>query len=71
MNKIVERTMMVPNMHLLVIETPEIASKVKAGQFVIVRASDEGERIPLSIADWDKEKGTIGRYARHLCWSPR
>lgn len=51
--------MMVPNMHLLVIEAPEIASKVKAGQFVIVRANDEGERIPLSIAEWDREQGTI------------
>ncbi len=51
--------MVVPNMHLLVIEAPEIASKVRAGQFVIVRASDEGERIPLSIADWDKERGII------------
>ena len=51
--------MVVPNMHLLVVEAPEIASKVKPGQFVIVRANDEGERIPLSVADWDAEKGTI------------
>lgn len=59
MNKVVERTMIVPNMHLLVVEAPEIASKVKPGQFVIVRSNDEGERIPLSVADWDVEKGTI------------
>jgi ferredoxin/flavodoxin---NADP+ reductase len=59
MNKVIERKMIVPNMHLLVIETPEIASKVRPGQFVIVRANDEGERIPLSVADWDTEKGTI------------
>ena len=59
MNKIIERTMIIPNMHLLVVEAPEIASKVKPGQFVIVRANDEGERIPLSVADWDAEKGTV------------
>jgi ferredoxin/flavodoxin---NADP+ reductase len=59
MNKVIERKMIVPNMHLLVIETPAIASKVRPGQFVIVRANDEGERIPLSVADWDIEKGTI------------
>ena len=59
MNSIVERRMIVPNMHLLTIEAPDIASKVKPGQFVIVRANDEGERIPLSVADWDEERGTI------------
>ncbi len=59
MNKIIERTMIVPNMHLLEVEAPEIASKIQPGQFVIIRAHDEGERIPLSVADWDKEKGTI------------
>lgn len=59
MNKIIERKMIVPNMHLLEVEAPGIAKKVKPGQFVIVRADDEGERIPLSVADWDKDKGTI------------
>ena len=59
MNKVIERTMIVPNMHLLEVEAPEIASKVKPGQFVIVRAADGGERIPLSVADWDAEKGTV------------
>ncbi len=59
MNKVIERSMIVPNMHILEIETPEIASKVRPGQFVIVRAGEEGERIPLSIADYDAQKGTI------------
>ncbi len=59
MNKVVDRRMIVPNMHLLVLETPEIAGKIRPGQFVIVRAYEEGERIPLSVADWDKEAGTI------------
>lgn len=59
MNRIVERKMIVPNMHLLTLDAPEIASKVRPGQFVIVRATEEGERIPLSVADWDADKGTI------------
>jgi ferredoxin--NADP+ reductase len=59
MNRVIERTMIVPNMHLLTLEAAEIATKIQPGQFVIVRAHDEGERIPLSVADWDLEKGTV------------
>ena len=59
MKKVIERSMIVPNMHLLEIEAPEIATKVRPGQFVIVIPVEEGERIPLSIADYDTEKGTI------------
>ncbi len=59
MNRVVQRNMIVPNMHLLELEAPEIASKIRPGQFVIVRPDEEGERVPLSVADWDKEKGTI------------
>ena len=44
---------------LFVVEAPEVARKAKAGQFVIVRISEEGERIPLTIADFDREAGTI------------
>ena len=39
--------------------SPEIARKAKAGQFVILRVSEEGERIPLTLATWNKEEGTI------------
>jgi ferredoxin--NADP+ reductase len=38
---------------------PEIADKAKAGQFVILRLDDEGERIPLTLVEWDSEEGTI------------
>ena len=44
---------------LMVIEAPEVAHKAQAGQFVIVRVDEHGERIPLTIADYDREKGTI------------
>lgn len=59
MNKILELKMIVPNMYLIRIEAPEIAKKVRPGQFVIVRPDEEGERIPLSVADWDHETGSI------------
>jgi len=42
-----------------VIYAPEVARKAKAGQFVIVRTSENGERIPLTIADYDRDAGTI------------
>jgi len=43
----------------MVIEAPEVARKAQAGQFVIVRIHEEGERIPLTIADFDRQAGTI------------
>ena len=44
---------------LMVIEAPEVARKVQAGQFVIVRIDEYGERIPLTIADYDRVAGTV------------
>ena len=41
------------------IHAPAIAEKAKAGQFVILRIDDKGERIPLTLVDWNKQKGTI------------
>jgi ferredoxin--NADP+ reductase len=43
----------------LVIYAPDIASKAKAGQFLIIKVRENSERIPLTFSDWDKEKGTI------------
>jgi len=59
MAKIVRRERLVPNIHLLEVSAPEIALKCKPGQFVIVMVDEFGERIPLSIADWDSAKGTV------------
>lgn len=59
MFKVTESKMIVPNMHLLTIEAPEVVPEIRAGQFVILRADDDGERIPLSISDWNKNEGTI------------
>lgn len=59
MFKLIESQMIVPNIHLMTLEAPAIASEIRPGQFVIVRAEEEGERIPLSVSDWDREKGTL------------
>jgi ferredoxin--NADP+ reductase len=59
MHKILSATFIAPNIKRFTIEAPKIALKRKAGQFVIIRLNDVGERIPLTIADSDSEKGTI------------
>lgn len=59
MFKVIESKMLVPNIHLLTVEAPEVVREVQPGQFVILRVEEEGERIPLSISDWDAEKGTV------------
>ena len=56
---IVERRMIVPNVHLLTVEAPEVAESAQPGNFVILRPGDDGERIPLTIADWDADAGTV------------
>lgn len=48
-----------PKMHYVLMDAPLIARKAGAGQFVIVRVREQGERIPLTIADFDREKGTV------------
>lgn len=59
MFKILRREQIVPNMHLLEVEAPFVAKKALPGQFVIVMADEKSERIPLTISDWNKERGTV------------
>lgn len=59
MYRILAREDLAPVTKLMVIEAPEVARKAQAGQFVIVRIHEEGERIPLTIADFDRQAGTI------------
>jgi ferredoxin--NADP+ reductase len=51
--------MVVPNVHVLTVEAPEVAASARPGMFVILRASAFGERIPLTLADWDAAAGTV------------
>jgi glutamate synthase (NADPH/NADH) small chain len=59
MNKIIEKEFVSPQVFRMTVDAPDIAKKRKAGQFIILRTCDAGERIPLTIADADAEKGTI------------
>lgn len=59
MYKIVEKVVLNPTVTKMVVEAPMVARKAKAGQFIILRVDEMGERIPLTIADYDREKGTI------------
>ena len=59
MAKIIEKQQLAPGIFLMRVKAPLIASKRKAGQFIILRVSEHGERIPLTIVDSDVKAGTI------------
>ena len=59
MFKILKREMLTPNICKMVVSAPRIAKAAKPGQFLIVLANEEGERIPLTISDYDREGGTV------------
>lgn len=59
MYTIVQKRALNPSVSLMEIEAPLIARKVKAGQFIILRVNETGERIPLTVADHDAQKGTV------------
>ena len=59
MFKIVNKRSLNPTFTLMDIEAPLVAKKAEAGQFIILRTDDDGERIPLTVAGFDREKGTV------------
>ena len=59
MYRIVEKTPLNPTVTKMVVKAPLIAKKALPGQFVILRAGADSERIPLTVADYDREKGTV------------
>ena len=59
MYQILKKQTLNANTKLMVIEAPHVARKAEPGQFIILRVSAEGERIPLTIADFDREKGSV------------
>jgi ferredoxin/flavodoxin---NADP+ reductase len=59
MFKIVRKETLNPFVKLMEIEAPYIAKKAEPGQFIIFRINEDGERIPLTIADYDRDKGTV------------
>ncbi len=59
MYKIIKAEELASNIYLMDVEAPRVAKSCQPGQFVIVRMDEDGERIPLTICDYDKDKGTI------------
>ena len=59
MYTILKKEVLNPTVTRMVIDAPFVAKRAKAGQFIILRVNEEGERIPLTIADSDSEKGTV------------
>jgi ferredoxin--NADP+ reductase len=57
--KILKKRVLSDQVKLMVIDAPLVAKKAQAGQFIILRVNEEGERIPLTIADYDRDQGTI------------
>ena len=59
MYKIVKKACLNPSVTMMDIEAPFVAAKAEPGQFIILRVDEEGERIPLTVAGYDREKGTV------------
>ncbi len=59
MNQIIKKQILNPTVTLMEIDAPMIAKKAEPGQFIILRVDENGERIPLTIADYNREKGTV------------
>ena len=59
MYKILERQDLVPGIHLFKVDAPKVASKAKPGQFIVIRIDEKGERIPLTVADWNGKEGSV------------
>ena len=59
MYRILANESLTPTVHRFAIEAPAVARKAQAGQFVILRIDERGERIPLTIADWNADEGII------------
>lgn len=74
MYRIIRKETLTPIITLMEVEAPRLAAAAQPGQFLIVRADEEGERIPLTICDYDREKGTVtivtqavGASSREIC----
>ena len=59
MPRILEKSELVPGIHQILVEAPQVAAKARPGHFVVVMADQRGERVPLTVADYDPSAGTI------------
>lgn len=72
MYEVLEKEVLTPGLVLLRIKAPKVGTKARPGQFIMVRSDERGERIPLSLADWDEDSVTViiqdvGVSTRKLC----
>ncbi len=59
MHKIVEKELLAPTIKKIKVEAPQIAQKTQPGNFIILRINEVGERVPLTVADYDRDNGLI------------
>ena len=59
MFKILKKEELSPNVFSMDIDAPRVARKAQAGQFIVLRVDEKGERIPLTVCDYDREKETV------------
>ncbi|MDD3213758.1 MAG: sulfide/dihydroorotate dehydrogenase-like FAD/NAD-binding protein, partial [Eubacteriales bacterium] len=59
MNRILEKKILNPTVTLMRVDAPLVARKAEPGQFIILRVDENGERIPLTVADYDRETGSV------------
>lgn len=59
MAKILQKEEIAPGIFLMILEAPKVAAKAQAGQFFVLRVDEKGERIPLTIADFNREEGLL------------
>ena len=72
--RIIRKKMLTPAICLMEVEVPRLAASAQPGQFLIVRAREQGERIPLTVCDYDRQRGTVtivtqvvGASSRMIC----
>ena len=63
MFRIVEKTELAAGIFRMRVEAPRVAASALPGQFVIVRADEQGERVPLTVADYDRTAGTVRSFS--------
>lgn len=66
MHKIVEKHRLAEGYKFLVIHSPRIASRIQPGQFVVLRVHEKGERIPMTVSDFDRERGTLNMVVHEM-----
>ena len=71
MNRIIEKKLLAQNIYLIKVEAPRIAASALPGQFLVVINDPKGERIPLTISDYDKEAGTVDMVIQQIGVSTR